>query len=350
MAQSLTVRLCVLSLQACEYDRTRFDMLNHNLALLSSSIPASSPSSSASSAASCLSHTPSVSTILASYLDVMPIWRQDATFIDPPFGADFELHPTVHPTLADVGVGELVRQLFNQSRPTRAVLLKLPRNVDWRRILRELAAADGGLLGPGGVRVNVGKVHFPKLIAVLFERELSGGEFEERLRGAAIGGVKEGVSRYVYDWEADARLNKGGGEGEERKVAESAPLHQQHDEQQQQQQQQQHEADDAFDQAAIHQQQQPDGRLLWKDVSDYSSIEPAIVEQLAASDPHVPFTPFAYARDTSSKAKKAKKKLAKKATRKDEGLTLSVVNFFSAFAAASEEETADDDEEENDDD
>ena len=315
--------------QACEYDRTRYEMLNHNIALLSSSpAPPSSP---------VPPHQPSVSTILASYLDVMPIWRQDAVFIDPPFGADFELHPLVHPTLADVGMGQLVRQLFEQSRPSRAVLLKLPRNVDWRLIMRELKGAVDSdrtaQAGSGVRRVNVGKIHFPKLIALLFERELSEEAFEERLRSASIGGVREGIIRYVYDWTEDGRQPKAEVDEEERKMDEAAAWHQQ------QHEQQETRAEDAS-------QQQPhfDGRQLWNDVSDYSSVEPAIAQQLAAYDPHVPFTPFAFARDKSNKARKAKKKLAaKKAMHRDEGLTMSVSNFFLAFAASDDEDDKDED-------
>ena len=323
--------------QSCEYDRVRFDMLNHNLALLSSSPvpPSASPL--------IPPHVPSVSTILASYLDVMAIWRQDAVFVDPPFGADFELHPLVHPTLAETGMGQLVRQLCQQSRPTRAVLLKLPRNVDWRRIMRELNGtagdarhADGSSGGVG--RVNVGKIHFPKLIALLFERELSEHDFERQLSTAAIGGVRDGITRYVYNWAEEARSDKAeAGVEEERKatVEEPAPWHQQPHERQ--------------DEAAEDDTQQPDGRQLWKDISDWSSVDSAAKEQLAAHDPHVPFTPYAFARDTSNRAKKAKKKLAKRAVRKDEGLTMSVRNFFSAFVAAEEDETAEDDEDNDND-
>ena len=305
--------------QSCEFDRTRFDMLNHNLALLSS--------------ASTATPSVSVSTILASYLDVLPIWRQQAVFVDPPFGSDFELHSLVHPTLAELGMGQLVRALFQQSRPSQAVLLKLPRNVDWRRIMRELKGGGGGGEGGGDEwwrRVNVGKVHFPKLIALLFERELSGDEFQQRLSGAAIGGVREGVTRYVFDWTADAALSKE--EGEERKVDDSAAPPPQ--------QQQYGDEDEA---AYAAQQQQLDGRRVWRDVSDWSPVDAGCVQQLAAHDPHEPFTPFAYARDSSSKARKQKKKMAKKATRRDEGLTMSVQNFFASFAAAGEEETAEDD-------
>ena len=319
--------------QSCEYDRTRFDMLNHNLSLLSSSPAPSAPP--------VPPHVPSVSTILASYLDVMSIWRQHAVFIDPPFGADFELHPLVHPTLADRGMGQLVRQLFQQSRPTKAVLLKLPRNVDWHRIMRELNAShdslpDGPAEGAGSMRrVNVGKIHFPKLIALLFERELSRGEFEEKLTSAAIGGVREGITRYVYEWAEDEELDKAElGKEEERKAEELASLHQQ-------QYEQEEEADDDA-------MQQLDGRRLWKDVSDWSSVEPAVLQQLAAQDPHVPFTPFAFARDRLNKAKKAKKKVAKKVVRKNERLTMSVQNFFSSFAAAEDDEETVDDEDDND--
>ena len=325
--------------QSCEYDRLRFDMLNHNLALLSASSTLSSSLQPP--------RVPSVSTILASYLDVMPIWRQDAVFIDPPFGADFELHSLVHPTLADRGMGQLVRQLFQQSRPTKAVLLKLPRNVDWRRIMQQLKGTGptdgeekGRVGGGGGVgRVNVAKIHFPKLIALLFERELSEADFEEQLRSAAVGGVRDGITRYVYDWTEDARLEKAESD-EERKVDEFAPAHQQ-----------QHEQHDEADGHASQQQQQQqwDGRQLWRDVSDWSSVDDAIMQQLAAHDPHEPFTPFVFARDKTNRAKKAKKKLAKRSTRKDDALTLSVQNFFAAFSAAGDDEAVEEDEDNDDD-
>ena len=246
--------------QAVELDPTRFHMLCHNIAL------ASPPHAS-------------TSTLLASYLHSMEVLRQDAVFIDPPFGgADYELYDRTHPTLDGVGMGVLAARLFRQTRPTRVVMMKLPRNVDWRRLMRDLARGmrgeeDGG--GPGGeggeggkgVRVCVAKVHWPKLVAMVMDRREEGegeGEegwerFRERVVRAEVGGVREGMRRFVWREDAWGRLEeerKGEGEGGEGEV---------------------------------------DGRELWEDVSDCTGVEEQVRQEVDSVDPHIPFTPVAFA-------------------------------------------------------
>ena len=230
--------------QACELDHVRFTMLNTNLALTGVA--------------------PSVSTLLGSYLTSLHVLRQDAVFIDPPFGGrDYELYDCTHPTLDTLSMGSLASLLFHQSRPTRIVLLKLPRNVDWRRLLRDLAQG-----GWGEGLVGVAKVHYPKLIAMLLDREVGVGEgeggggvegFRERVATAQVGGVRQGIRRFVWREEGWGKLEERKGEGEEGWEGEV------------------------------------DGRDLWEDVSDWTGVEVAVREEVDSVDPHVPFTPVAFA-------------------------------------------------------
>ena len=225
--------------QACELDHTRYTMLNHNLSI---ALPSAS-----------------VSTFLGSYLDLFHLLRGHAVFIDPPFGGtDYELYDTVQPALGGVGMGELSRRVLTQSRQTKVIMMKLPRNVDWRGILRELAGTKGE--GGEGVRerLSVAKVHYPKLILFLIEGSMERGDFIRLVGSAPIGGPREGLTRYVMrgtveDWAGERKRGEEGGEGEER-----------------------------------------DGREVWEDVTDWTGVEEEVMEGLALVDPHRPFTPSAY--------------------------------------------------------